>query len=97
MRSWGYEIGRLRRGHLGKTVTRNGSSDRSAGTVLTMSWCLAERHLRHLLMAYQNYYNEARTHLSLEKDAPIARAVHAIGQTLAVPVLGGLHHQYVRK
>jgi hypothetical protein len=55
-----------------------------------------ERHLRHLLTAYEKYYNEARTHLSLEKDAPIPRAVHAIGQTLAVPALGGLHHQYIR-
>jgi hypothetical protein len=53
-------------------------------------------HLRHLLEAYQKYYNEARTHLSLEKDAPIPRAIQAVGQTLAVPVLGGLHHQYVR-
>src|SRR3989441_2037825 len=55
-----------------------------------------ERHLRHLLEAYQKYYNEARTHLSLGKDTPIPRAVQAIGRTLAVPVLGGLHHQYVR-
>ena len=55
-----------------------------------------ERHLRHLLNSYQKYYNEARTHLSLHKDAPIPRAVQTIGRTLAVPVLGGLHHQYFR-
>jgi hypothetical protein len=55
---------------------------------------VGERHLRHLLKSYQKYYNEARTHLSLQKDAPIHRAVQTVGQTLAVPVLGGLHHQY---
>jgi len=55
-----------------------------------------ERHLRHLLNSYQKYYNEARTHLSLHKDAPITRPVQTVGRTLAVPVLGGLHHQYVR-
>ena len=55
-----------------------------------------EQHLRHLLKSYQKYYNEARTHLSLQKDAPIPRAVQTVGQTLAVPILGGLHHQYVR-
>jgi hypothetical protein len=37
-----------------------------------------------------------RTHLSLHKDAPIPRGVQTIGRTLAVPVLGGLHHQYFR-
>src|SRR4029079_17652038 len=30
-----------------------------------------ERHLRHVLLSYMNYYNETRTHLSLEKDAPL--------------------------
>jgi hypothetical protein len=37
-----------------------------------------------------------RTHLSVHKDAPIPRAVQTVGRTLAVPVLGGLHHQYLR-
>jgi transposase InsO family protein len=55
-----------------------------------------EQHLRHLLKSYQEYYNESRTHLSLQKDAPVSRAVQAVGQTFAVPILGGLHHQYVR-
>src|SRR3982074_3099290 len=55
-----------------------------------------EQQLRHLLHSYQKYYNEARTHLSLNKDAPIPRAVQTVGRTLAVSILGGLHHQYIR-
>jgi hypothetical protein len=42
------------------------------------------------------YYNDARTHLSLNKDAPLTRAVQAIGRILPTPILGGLHHHYVR-
>lgn len=78
---------------------------------------------------YMKYYNEVRTHLSLEKDAPVPRAigtvghiffavlswagcitnisgfdlrqaqpraVGAVGDILCRPVLGRLHHQYVR-
>jgi len=41
-----------------------------------------ERHLRHLLESYQRYYNEARTHLSLSKDAPVSRAVQAVAASL---------------
>jgi hypothetical protein len=52
--------------------------------------------VRHLLLSYMDYYNAARTHLSLGKDAPILRPVHAVGRIHAQPVLGGLHHQYVR-
>jgi hypothetical protein len=33
-----------------------------------------ERHLRHALLSYMDYYNGTRTHLSLNKDAPISRA-----------------------
>jgi Integrase core domain len=57
---------------------------------------LGERHLRHLLRSYMTYYNEARTHLSLDKDAPIPREVQGVGRIFAKPHLGGLHHQYVR-
>src|SRR6201987_2162896 len=32
-----------------------------------------ERHLRHVLLTYMDYYNGTRTHLSLHKDTPISR------------------------
>jgi hypothetical protein len=41
-------------------------------------------------------HNRSRTHLSLNKDAPMRRPVHALGSIEARPVLGGLHHHYVR-
>ena len=31
---------------------------------------VCERHLRHVLPSYMNYYNEARTHLSLNRAKP---------------------------
>jgi hypothetical protein len=61
-----------------------------------VSYVFGERHLRYLLNSYQSYYNEVRTHLSLHKDAPIPRETHRLGRILSVPILGGLHHQYLR-
>ena len=55
-----------------------------------------ETHLRRLLNAYMAYYNEARTHLSLGKDAPIHRPFERFGRIVAIPALGGLHHRYCR-
>jgi transposase InsO family protein len=55
-----------------------------------------EAHLRAALKAYASYYNEVPTHLSLAKDAPDFRGPHKIGRIAAIPILGGLHHQYVR-
>jgi hypothetical protein len=55
-----------------------------------------ERHLRQVLSSYMTYHNEARTYLSLNKDAPVSRAVQGVGWIFAKPHLGGLHHQYVR-
>jgi hypothetical protein len=42
------------------------------------------------------YHNEARTHLSLNKVAPIPREVQSVGRIFAKPHLAGLHQQYVR-
>jgi transposase InsO family protein len=55
-----------------------------------------ERHLRHVLLSYMNYYNETRTHLGLSKDAPQRRAIHQCGAIVATPVVCGLHHRYIR-
>jgi len=55
-----------------------------------------ERHLRHVLLSYMTYYNGTRTHLSLNKDAPVPRAAETAGRILRRPILGGLHHQYGR-
>jgi hypothetical protein len=43
-----------------------------------------EHHLRPVLLSYMDYYNGARTHLSLNKDAPISRCRRGIG-THSVP------------
>ena len=55
-----------------------------------------EAHLRRILKSYAHYYNKTRTHLSLDKDAPVTRAVAKAGRIIARPILGGLHHQYAR-
>ena len=79
---------------------QNGYAERLIGSikreVLDHVVVLGERHLRHLLRSYMTYHNEARTHLSLNKDAPIPREVQSVGRIFAKPHLGGLHHQYVR-
>jgi hypothetical protein len=41
-------------------------------------------------------YNEARTHLSLAKDAPISRSIERFGRITAEPMIGGLHYRYAR-
>ena len=55
-----------------------------------------ERHLRHVLLSYMGYYNGTRTHLSLNKDAPISRTAETVGHIICHRILGGLHHQYSR-
>jgi transposase InsO family protein len=79
---------------------QNGYAERLIGSIrrecIDHIIVIGERHLRHILLSYMNYYNEARAHLSLNKDAPEPRAVERAGHTLCRPVLGGLHHQYFR-
>jgi hypothetical protein len=55
-----------------------------------------EAHLRQVLSAYATYYNDIRTHLALGKDTPRGRIVQRSGNIIAIPILSGLHHHYVR-
>jgi transposase InsO family protein len=57
---------------------------------------LGETHLRWMLQEYARYYNTARTHRSLDHDAPVSRPVQQIGRIASHAMVGGLHHQYVR-
>src|ERR1700747_979890 len=90
---WAYGVGRLHRARHGKMDIRRGSSVQSDGIALTMSLCSANDISAICSIPTKNITTK---HLSLHKDAPIPRAVQTIGRTLAVPVLGGLHHQYFR-
>ena len=57
------------------------------------------RSLHRVLQSYFAYYQSARTHLSLAKDAPEPRAVEPPeqGRVVAFPQVGGLHHRYQRR
>ena len=74
--------------------------ERLIGTVrrecLDRMLVFGEAHLRQILSSYATYYNEVRTHLALGKDAPLGRAVQRTGVVVAIPILSGLHHHYVR-
>ena len=49
---------------------------------------LGETHLRRILAKYAAYYNESRTHRSLNKDAPFHRTIQRMGAITSQPVLG---------
>ena len=59
---------------------------------------LNEEHLLRILESYFAYYHDARTHLSLERNAPNPREVEprSRGKVVAIPQVGGLHHRYTR-
>src|SRR6201997_2415788 len=57
---------------------------------------LGETHLRRVLKSYAGYYNNLRTHRSLNKDAPVSCPAQRIGSIKSHAILGGLHHHYAR-
>jgi transposase InsO family protein len=79
---------------------QNGFAERLIGSIrrecVDQFIVLGETHLRRILRAYAGYYNDIRTHRSLDKDAPVSRSVQRTGIISSRPILGGLHHHYVR-
>jgi transposase InsO family protein len=79
---------------------QNGVAERLIGSIRRECTdhviALGEGHLRRVLQSYARYYNESRTHRSLDKDAPVHRPIESLGAIISRPVLGGLHHQYCR-
>jgi putative transposase len=59
-----------------------------------------EAGLVRLITLYRAYYEQSRTHLSLDKDAPIPRPVMPASDgaiVMTIPEVGGLHHRYERR
>ena len=79
---------------------QNGYAERLIGSIRrecldhVVVW--GEPRLRRIVRSYANYYNNMRTHRSLNKDAPISRPIQRTGIISSRPILGGLHHHYVR-
>ena len=57
------------------------------------------RHLQAVLAAYLEYYHQARPYPALEGDCPVPRPVenYDLGEVVAMPMVGGLHHRYIRQ
>ena len=79
---------------------QNGFAERLIGSIrrecVDHLVVLGEAHLRRILRFYARYYNEIRTHWSLAKDAPVSRPIQRTGSIRSHPILGRLHHHYVR-
>jgi transposase InsO family protein len=79
---------------------QNGFAERLIGSIrrecLDHIIVLGEANLRRILKSYADYYNGVRTHRSLDKDAPVSRPIQQTGIIRSHPILGGLHHHYVR-
>src|SRR5262245_8535425 len=79
---------------------QNGHAERLIGTIrrecLDHMIVFGKCHLLRTLTEFAAYYNSARTHRSLDMDAPLRRATEYQGVITSGPILGGLHHRYCR-
>ena len=87
------------------TPRANAICERFLGSVrrecLDHLFVLHEKQLQRVLTAYVQYFNQARPHQGIRQQIPerYGRAVpphRDDGKILALPVLGGLHHDYRR-
>jgi transposase InsO family protein len=79
---------------------QNGRVERLIGSIRRESLddliLFDEAQLRRVLKNYASYYNRVRTHLSLDKDSSHFHRPQKLGHIASIPILGGLHHQYIR-
>jgi transposase InsO family protein len=88
-----------------RSPRQNGHVERLIGSIrrecLDHVVVLGERHLRHLLSNYATYYNRVRTHLALDKDAPLHRPAQkqsglshqSLGSAVSIGTTFGWHNR----
>jgi putative transposase len=57
---------------------------------------LSDRHFERIVHEYVRYYNESRPHQGLGQRTPMVSEPAREGRIIALPILGGLHHEYRR-
>ncbi|MDB5604641.1 MAG: Integrase, catalytic region, partial [Bradyrhizobium sp.] len=79
---------------------QNGVAERLIGSIrrecVDHIIVLGEVHLRQILQSYARYYNNIRTHRSLDKDSTFSLPVRRTGVISSRTILGVLHHHYAR-
>jgi len=80
---------------------QNGFAERLIGSIrrecVDHIVVLGETHLRGVLKSYARYYNEMRTHRSLDnKDGPLSHPLQRTGSIMSHALLGALQHHYIR-
>lgn len=58
-----------------------------------------EPQLQQILQSHCEYYHKIRPHRSLDHDSPVPRPVESAerGKVVELPLVGGLHHHYLRQ
>jgi transposase InsO family protein len=86
-----------------KAPLMNSTCERFIGSVrrecLDHVIILSEAHLKAMLVEWVAHFNRGRPHQGLEQRVPVpsdASSGASAGKVIALPVLGGLHHEYRR-
>jgi hypothetical protein len=57
---------------------------------------MSAKQIEGILDDYINYYNSKRPHQGINQKVPRRYEPQLNGKVLKLPILGGLHHHYVR-
>ena len=78
----------------------NAIAERFVGSVrqevLDFYILINEKQIQRILDEYISYYNSKRPHQGLGQRIPMKYKPHLYGKVQKLPILGGLHHHYIR-
>jgi transposase InsO family protein len=83
-----------------KAPNMNALAERFVGSVrqeaLDYYLLISEKQIECILDEYINYYNSKRPHQGIDQKVPGRYKPQLYGKVQKLPILGGLHHHYVR-